>query len=235
MGPVTVDAATVAAQSGTTGTGTAAIASPTPVTFAGSASVTVPSGGEIDSDPIAFPATTGGSGDLLVSLHVTAAPAQVPVHGTTTNATYLSGANDTANTDGTPFGPAVPGDYVLTGVDVASSASGGTIAVLGDQTSVGGASGRSCGGGSAYACTWVDDLAAAGGTQIARLMRSRSSPLVPSCTATAPAALRSAALPISRGASRPRKRKCRAARRLSRSDCSPAQGLRAKRIQAAAR
>lgn len=166
MGPVTVDAATVAAQSGTTGTGTAAIASPTPVTFAGSASVTVPSGGEIDSDPIAFPATTGGSGDLLVSLHVTAAPAQVPVHGTTTNATYLSGANDTANTDGTPFGPAVPGDYVLTGVDVASSASGGTIAVLGDQTSVGGASGGSCGGGSAYACTWVDDLAAAGGTQI---------------------------------------------------------------------
>jgi hypothetical protein len=165
-GPLTVDSATVAAQAGTTGTGAAAIATPTALTFAGSSSVTIPAGGEIDSDQVAFPATTGGSGNLLVSLHFSTAPTQVPVHATTTNATYLSGANTTTNTDGTPFGPAVPGDYVLTGVDVAATVSGGTIAVLGDQTSVAGAPGGTCGGGSAYACTWVDDLAAAGGTQI---------------------------------------------------------------------
>lgn len=166
-GPVTVDAASVAAQAGTTGTGAATLAAPTALKFGGSASVTVPAGGEIDSDPVTFPSTTGGSGDLLVSLHVSAAPAQVPVHGTTSNATYLSGGSDTANTDGTPFGPAVPGDYLLTGVDVASSATGGgTIAVLGDQTGVGGAAGGNCGGGTAYACTWVDDLAASGAAQL---------------------------------------------------------------------
>ena len=167
MGPVTVDAASVAAQAGTTGTSAATLATPTALKFGGSASVTIPAGGEIDSDPVTSPSTTGGSGNLLVSLHVSAAPAQVPVHGTTTDATYLSGGSDTANSDGTPFGAAVPGDYLLTGVDVASSATGGgTIAVLGDQTSVGGAPGGSCGGGTAYACTWVDDLAVAGSAQL---------------------------------------------------------------------
>jgi hypothetical protein len=167
MAPVTVDAATVAAQAGTTGTGPAALAAPVALTFGGTGGVTIPAGGEVNSDAVAFPATAGGSGNLLVSLHVSVSPTQVPTHGTTTNATYLGSGNATTNTDGSPFGTPVPGDYFLTGVDVASTATAvGTIAVLGDQTSVAGASGGQCGGGTAYACTWADDLAATGGSKV---------------------------------------------------------------------
>lgn len=163
--PVTVAAATVAAQAGTGAAAT--VGTPVPLTFGGTGTVTIPAGGEINSDPVAFPSTSAGSGNLLVSLDVSASPTQVPVHGTTTNATYLASGNATTNTDGSAFGTPVPGDYVLTGVDVASGATNvGTIAVLGDQTSVAGASGAACGGGTAYACTWADDLAATGGSQI---------------------------------------------------------------------
>jgi lysophospholipase L1-like esterase len=103
----------------------------------------------------------------VVSLHVSAAPSQAPVHATTTPSTYLAAGDATGNTDGSPFGPPVPADYILTGVDVAStSTTGGTIAVLGDQLTVAGATGGACGGGAAYACTWVDDLAATNGGQV---------------------------------------------------------------------
>jgi hypothetical protein len=163
--PVTIDAASIAAQSGT---GAATVAAPTALTFGGTTGVTLPVGGEVDSDPVAFPSTTGGSGDLLVSLHLPApGVTQLPVHTTRTNATYLSAQNDTTNQTGTPFTTAVPGDYLLTGVEVSSTDhTAGTIAVLGDQVSNTGAAGGTCDGNSGYACTWVDDLAAIGAGQL---------------------------------------------------------------------
>lgn len=161
--PITVDATTIAAQSGT---GAATLAAPTPLTFGGATSVTIPVGGEIDSDAVASPSTTGGTGDLLVSMHLPSVT-RLPVHTTRTNATYLSAENDTANQTGTPFTTAVPGDYLLTGVDVsATDTTAGTIAVVGDQLSTTGATGGTCDGNTGYACTWVDDLAAGGAGQL---------------------------------------------------------------------
>ncbi|HEX4221054.1 MAG TPA: LamG domain-containing protein, partial [Pseudonocardiaceae bacterium] len=170
--PATISAVTIAAESGGTGTTPGTLAAPQPVTFGGKAAVTLASGAELASDPVAFPSTSGGSGNLVVSLYfgtcdptkVSACPVKAPVHNTLANATFLGSGNDTANTDGTTFGSAMAGDFFLTGVDVTSAPGpvgnlNGTVAVLSDQTSVGGSAGGACGGGSAYQCTWVDDLA----------------------------------------------------------------------------
>ncbi len=167
LAPATITAASVAAQAGTTGTGAATLTAPTAVTFGGNASVTLPVGGEVDSDAVAFPSTSGGSGNLVVSLYLANAVGKAPQHSTMTNSTYLSNENDTANTDGSPFTTNISGDYFLSGVDVSTSnTSNGTVAVLGDQTTLAGAAGGTCGGGSAYQCSWVDDLATTSGANI---------------------------------------------------------------------
>lgn len=169
--PVTITSASVAAQAGTTGTGASTLTAPTALSFGTSAGVTMPVGAEVDSNPVAFPSTSGGSGNLVISVHLAASSAQtpvkVPVHTTLTNSTFVASGDQTANTDGSPYGTAIPDDYFLTGVDVSTTKSGvGTVAVLGDQDSMGGATGGNCGGGSGYGCSWVDDIATAPGFNV---------------------------------------------------------------------
>ncbi len=166
--PVSITSASIAAQAGTTGTGAATLATPTGLTFGASGrSVVLPVGADVLSDPVAFPSTSGGSGNLIVSVYLAAGADKVPVHTTPSNGTFVSTntTDDTANTDGSTFGPAISGDYFLTEVDasgpqtVQNGANTGTVAILGDQTTLAGAIGGNCGGGSGYACSWVDDLA----------------------------------------------------------------------------
>jgi hypothetical protein len=167
MSPVTIGAATVAAQAGSTRLGAATLATPTAVTFGGKSSVTLPAGAEVDSDPVATPSPSGGSGNLVVSLYVPSSTAKTPMHGTATAGAYLSNENDTTNVTGTPFTVNVTGDYFLTGVDESTAnTANGTVAVLGDQLTTAGAVGGSCGGGSAYGCSWVDDLATTPGANV---------------------------------------------------------------------
>lgn len=162
--PVTIDTATVAAQAGTTGTGAATLAAPVGLLNAGG--ITIPAGGELYTNAVTLPATTGGSGNLLISLHIQAAGGQVPFHNSTTP-TYMASGDATGNTDGTPYPTRISGDYYATGLDVSTTnMSAGTIAVFGDNSSLAGASGGSCNAGSTYACTWVDDLAAGSATTL---------------------------------------------------------------------
>lgn len=166
--PVTISSASIAAQAGTTGTGAATLATPTGLTFGASgASVVLPVGGDVVSDPVTFPSMSGGSGNLIVSVYLAAGADKAPVHTTPANGTFVSTntSDDTANTDGSTFGSAISGDYFLTEVDasgpqtVQNGANTGTVAILGDQTTLAGATGGNCGAGSGYACSWVDDLA----------------------------------------------------------------------------
>ncbi|HET7013395.1 MAG TPA: LamG-like jellyroll fold domain-containing protein [Streptosporangiaceae bacterium] len=129
--PVTFDAATIAAQS----SGEATTAAPVALTFGGAASVTIPAGGDVFSDAVASP----GGGTFVVSLHIPASSAEtsVPVHETPSTATFYATGNQTANSDGTPFTAAnsTPGLYYVSRIDVSdSTATDGTVAVLGDQT-----------------------------------------------------------------------------------------------------
>ncbi len=133
MVPVTFDAATIGAQS--SGTATAAV--PVALTFGGSASVTIPAGADAYSDPVAIP----GAGKLVISLHIPATSTQalVPVHETPNSTTFWAAGNQTANSDGTPFTNTFStlGEYYVSRIDVSdSAATGGTVAVLGDQTAM---------------------------------------------------------------------------------------------------
>jgi hypothetical protein len=152
---VTIDAATVAAQAGTTGTGAATLTAPTALTFGGNSSLTLPAGGEALSDPIPTPATNGGSGNLVVSIHLPNTVTRAPVHTAPVTPTYLASGNGTTDTTGTPYTTTLPGDYYLTALDVTTTdPTAGTIAILGDQTSAAGASGP----GRTDQQTWVDHL-----------------------------------------------------------------------------
>lgn len=172
--PATIDAATIAAQAGSTGTGATTVGAPVALTFGGNSATTttIPAGGEVNSNAVAFPDTSTGSGNLVVSIHVpNPGVSRAPIHSTPANTTFLANSNVTNNQNGTPFGSPINGDYFLTGVDVTTTSdpelgSVGTVAVLGDQTSAAGAPGGTCGGGTSYACSWVDDLPNALGSQL---------------------------------------------------------------------
>ena len=160
--PVTFDAATIAAQATGGGATTVAGVAPVAVTFGGSASVTIPAGGDVYSDPVAIPSTSAGSGELTVSLYTSSATAitSASIHESVESSfvTYDAAGNLTTstNSDGTDFTStdSLQGVYYLSGLDVSQTpAADGTLAVLGDQTST---------AVPAYtAGTWVSDLPSA--------------------------------------------------------------------------
>ncbi|WIX84936.1 LamG-like jellyroll fold domain-containing protein [Amycolatopsis sp. DG1A-15b] len=142
---VTVGAASIAAQSGT---GAAAAGAPVPLKFGGATSVTVPAGGEVTSDAVAFPSTAGGSGNLLVSLAFTGAADRLAAHAFTPS--YLAAGNQTGAAGDAQFGTALDGAYLLSGVEVSTQDAGrGTVVVLGDQFAT---------GTGTDGATWVDKL-----------------------------------------------------------------------------
>ncbi|GAA1999470.1 hypothetical protein GCM10009838_76110 [Catenulispora subtropica] len=159
--PLTVTAATVAAQLGTAGAATGA---PKPLTFGGpsAATVTIGAGMEVFSDPVDLPDTTvaGATGNLAVTLYLGTAVASVPTHKAATTPGYLATGNQSADTAGAAatWATALPDWYIVSTVDVTSTAQDangalqGTVAVLGDRDSAAGAP-----------ATWVDGLQSAVG------------------------------------------------------------------------
>ena len=143
--PVAFDAVTIAAQSATNGF--AIVPGPGTVNFGGQACtvasgpcVTIPAGGDAYSDPVALPSMSGSSGKLTISLHVPvgySVPA-VPIHEQVQGLLTLWASGDaTGNVDGSVFsnGNSHQGVDFLSGVDVSDvTATDGTLAVLGDQT-----------------------------------------------------------------------------------------------------
>ncbi|MEU4742212.1 SGNH hydrolase [Actinosynnema sp. NPDC023658] len=145
--PVTIDAASIAGQVGTD----SATGPTTALLFSGAATVTLPAGGEILTDPVTYP--IGGNGNLVVSIHLPTAVTQAPLHGTPTAPTYLAPGNAVTSTTGTPFTTTLPGSYYIAGVDVSTTdPSAGTVVVLGDQLSA------TAPPGSSQRNTWVDEL-----------------------------------------------------------------------------
>ena len=144
--PLTIGGASVAAQNGT---GAATAATPTGLTFDGSATVTIPPGGEVTSDPVTYP--TGGSGNLVVSIHLPNAVTKAATHAVSNSKVYLATGNNTTNSNGTPFTTTLANSYFLTGITVSTpDTTQGTVVVLGDQTTAVGA--------GTDKTTWVDAL-----------------------------------------------------------------------------
>jgi lysophospholipase L1-like esterase len=101
-----------------------------PVTFGGRASVRLPKGAVLLSDPIAL--KVPDAADLTVSLFIPGDTMSGGVHGAAHATTYIAKGDTT--------GKALPADaakttswYFLTGVDVAAPANAGTIVAFGDS------------------------------------------------------------------------------------------------------
>ncbi|MFJ7899251.1 LamG-like jellyroll fold domain-containing protein [Streptomyces sp. NPDC096198] len=133
--PVTFDAASVALQDGTAGGATAA-AAPVPLTFGTAASVTIPAGGDITSDPVTL--AVAQQATVLVSLQVHGSVSAMPGHATAQTPLWVS---DAANRTG----DTTPGKYTqttytglpyLAGIDVTTPASAptGSLVLYGDQS-----------------------------------------------------------------------------------------------------
>jgi hypothetical protein len=148
--PVTINAASLAAQASA---GAATLGTPAALTFGGQTHVTIPAGGETYTDPIAFPVTTGGTGNLVISLHIPTAVTAAPRQATAHQPTYLATGNAAADATGTPFATRVPDIWYVAGVEVSPAQPGqGTVAVLGDT--------RAATSAPADGPTWVDALPA---------------------------------------------------------------------------
>jgi Concanavalin A-like lectin/glucanases superfamily/GDSL-like Lipase/Acylhydrolase family len=131
--PVQFDSVTVAAQSAANSPATTG--SIETVTFGGSDTLTLPAGADAYSDAVTMP--TGGTGSLVVSMHVAAAydVTSMPVDLASGLVTYYATGSDTGNS-GSDFSTSdfIQGGAYLAGVDVSdTTTTDGTVAVLGDQ------------------------------------------------------------------------------------------------------
>jgi lysophospholipase L1-like esterase len=122
-----------------------------PLTFGGSTTVTIPTGAEVLSDPIDFPAAP--LSDLAVTFHLDTPPAQQTGHpGSRATTWYVHGDAVTAPNFTDP--KHVDHWYQLSAVDVLATPGAGTIVALGDSITDG--HGATTNGND----RWTDDLAA---------------------------------------------------------------------------
>lgn len=133
--PVTFDAASVALQDTTAGGATAA-AAPTTLTFDGSASVTIPAGGDATSDPVTL--TVQQQATVLVSLQVHGSVSAMPGHSVARTPVWVSDpANRTSDTAAASYMQSTyTGLPYLSGIDVTTSTSNptGSLVLYGDQS-----------------------------------------------------------------------------------------------------
>ncbi|MEV8327259.1 FG-GAP-like repeat-containing protein [Kitasatospora sp. NPDC056731] len=141
--PVTIGHVTVAAQdraSARNGNPATAAATPATLTFGGSGRTVVPPGGEVYSDPVAFPVTADEN--LLVSLWLPDGVTTAPYHPYTLTTSYTSapgdGADRTQDTGGANLSTPYAYWAFLGGLDVTAAGSDGTVVALGDSQVDGG-------------------------------------------------------------------------------------------------
>ena len=134
-GPVTFDAASVALQDSTAGGATGA-STPVPLAFGGAATVTIPAGGDVTSDPVTLHVDQQAT--VLVSLQVHGSVSALPGHATARTPVWISdAANRTGDTAAGKFTQTTyTGLPYLAGIDVTTpgSAPTGSLVLYGDQS-----------------------------------------------------------------------------------------------------
>ncbi|WP_158943843.1 FG-GAP-like repeat-containing protein [Streptomyces sp. NRRL S-378] len=114
--------------------GATAARPPHTLTFGNSQQATIPAGGEIVSDPISLPVTAGKN--LLVSYHLPGTVTVAPHHSyalTTSYTTARLAGDRTTDTGNTAFTQPVSFWSLVSGVDVSTSSSAGTVVAIGDS------------------------------------------------------------------------------------------------------
>jgi lysophospholipase L1-like esterase len=122
-----------------------------PVAFAGRASVSVPGGAEVVSDPVPMAVTAGGP--LAVSVFLTAVPDRLTRHAVALQTSYRSGPGDATGAGGAAFPDSIDSWSVLTGLDVFTPRPVDGLVAVGDSITDG------VGSGVDVDERWTDDLA----------------------------------------------------------------------------
>ncbi|MFD7025160.1 GDSL-type esterase/lipase family protein [Promicromonospora sukumoe] len=131
------------------------------VTFGGSATVSVPAGGEVWSDPVGL--ATSALDDLAVSFYL-ANPTRMMLHDLAGRTNYFSapgGGNTTGDTSGGGFPDTHGWTYLVSAVDVLGPETTGTVVAYGSSV-VDGVGADNCGAGCpppAVFQRWTDTLA----------------------------------------------------------------------------
>ncbi|MFI8528532.1 GDSL-type esterase/lipase family protein [Promicromonospora sukumoe] len=131
------------------------------VTFGGSATVSVPAGGEVWSDPVGL--ATSALDDLAVSFYL-ANPTRMMLHDLAGRTNYFSapdGGNTTGDTTGGGFPDTHGWTYLVSAVDVLGPETTGTVVAYGSSV-VDGVGADNCGAGCpppAVFQRWTDTLA----------------------------------------------------------------------------
>ncbi|MFJ9342327.1 FG-GAP-like repeat-containing protein [Streptomyces sp. NPDC101733] len=107
---------------------------PVSLTFGGGRETTLPAGGEIYSDPVAFPVTAGKN--LMVSVYLPDPVTQVSTHDYALTTSFISNrqaGDHTTDTAATAFPGTLSYWPLVSGVDVAATENIGTVVALGDS------------------------------------------------------------------------------------------------------
>ncbi len=102
-----------------------------PVTFGGQASVTIPLGGEVVSDPV--PLKVAPLEQLAVSLYLPAATGRATYHFTAQQTGYVASGDQAGVTAGTAYTTTDTSWYFLDGVLAHNTAASGTVVAFGDS------------------------------------------------------------------------------------------------------
>lgn len=135
--PLVVGAATLALPGASPGD--ADPATLRPVTFSGDASVTIPAGAELVSDPVAL--RVADDSDVLVSLHVPGPTGPATYHSAAHSTGWLATGDQTAAPSVSAFDRTTTSFWFLDGLDVRGSTSGAVV-FLGDSITDGSGSTR---------------------------------------------------------------------------------------------
>jgi lysophospholipase L1-like esterase len=102
------------------------------VTFGGAASITIPPGAEVLSDPVRL--TVPEDGDLLVTVFTPGSSGPVTMHPRAYQTSFLApGGDHAAAESGTAFTASTPAWQYVTGVDVRAGTAQGTVVTFGDS------------------------------------------------------------------------------------------------------
>jgi lysophospholipase L1-like esterase len=122
-----------------------------PLTFGGSASVTIPAGSTVTSDPLSW--TVLPLAEMAISLYLPDPTGPSTNHGYAGQTNFIAAGDQVADAQGTSFSERVQSWYFATEVDVRSATADGTIVAFGDSITDG------IGSESGADDRWPDDLA----------------------------------------------------------------------------
>jgi lysophospholipase L1-like esterase len=102
-----------------------------PVTFSGKASVTIPRGAEVVSDPV--PLKVSPLEQLAVSVYLPVATGRATYHSTAQQANYIASGDKASATASTAYRTTATSWYFLDGVLAHNTAAAGTVVAFGDS------------------------------------------------------------------------------------------------------